>query len=160
MTEWENIASKFFRASCNLKFLPHEHGFPLATKWNVMSRFFIDNEFPLAATQLSLAMFGIGATLSSGDFRQLFRTPRSLFLGTAIQMLLASGLLLLLIRTGLVAPAVVTGPMLCALAPGGSTSNVFTHLARGNTALSISITILTSFAAILTMPLPIPASTR
>lgn len=118
-----------------------------------MNRFFIDNEFPLAATQLSLAMFGIGATLSAADFRRLFRTPRSLFLGTAIQMLVATGIALMLVRTGLVAPAVLTGLMLCALAPGGSTSNIFTHLAGGNTVLSISITILTSFAALLTMPL-------
>ena len=118
-----------------------------------MSRFFIDNEFPLAATQLSLAMFGIGATLSAADFRKLFKTPRSLFLGLAIQMLIAVGVALLLVRTGLVAPAVLSGLLLCALAPGGSASNVFTHVAGGNTVLSISITILTSFAALLTMPL-------
>lgn len=117
-----------------------------------MHQFYIQYEYAMAATQLVLAMLGIGLTLTPGDFRRIFLYPRSLGLGMAIQMLLAPALAYITLKSGSVPLGVATGLVLCATAPGGSASNIFTHIARGNTGLSVSLTALTSLICMLSIP--------
>ena len=117
-----------------------------------MRQFYTQYEYVMAATQLVLAMLGIGLTLTPKDFKNTLLYPRSLTLGMALQMLLAPLFAFLVLKSGSVSLGVVTGLILCATAPGGSASNIFTHVARGNTSLSVSMTVLTSVICVVSIP--------
>ncbi|MDJ0789388.1 MAG: bile acid:sodium symporter [Myxococcota bacterium] len=110
-------------------------------------------EYPIASTQLVLAMLGMGALLHPADFRRVVRDPRGVALGLAAQIVgvpVMAGVLggLLPIEAGLAA-----GLALVASVPGGTMSNVITHLGRGNIVLSISITALTTVACLVITPI-------
>ena len=112
---------------------------------------------PLISAGLPISLFiimiGIGMTLTVRDFRQVAVYPRGLVVGTVAQILLmplvAFGLAYLL---G-VSPAIAVGLVIIAACPGGTTSNLFVLLARGNIALSIVLTVSASLITILTLPL-------
>lgn len=107
---------------------------------------------------LGFIMFGLGLGLSLEDFRRAFRQPRALLLGLVAQILLLP-LTAFFIAWGLqLAPEAAVGLMVLAACPGGVTAGMITHLARGETALSISLSALTSLAAFVTVPLIVGAS--
>jgi len=111
-----------------------------------------DYEHLLASAQLAFAMLGMGAVLAPRDFVGVMRSPRALAIGLAVQLvavpLLASGLgVMLPVPAGIAA-----GLVLVASVPGGTMSNVFTYLGRGNIALSISLTAVTTVGSLLTTP--------
>lgn len=118
-----------------------------------MGAFYIEYEYWVAAFQLVMAMFGMGATLTARDFRDVVREPRSVTLGLTVQLLLVPLAAYLFLTTLSVSGGVAIGLALIAAIPGGTTSNIFTFFARGNSALSISITGLTTLACLLTTPL-------
>lgn len=102
---------------------------------------------------LFLMMLGVGANLTLADFRLLLRHPATVFTGLLSQMVL-----LPLLAWGLLAAldlpaAIFAGFMILALSPGGTTSNLFSHLAGGNLALSVVLTGAVSLLAPLTLPL-------
>lgn len=102
---------------------------------------------------LFIIMIGVGLTLRLRDFHNVIHYPRALILGTAAQIIL-----LPLIGFGLawalaLPPAIAVGLVIVAACPGGTTSNVFAFLARGNLALSILMTALASLITVLTLPL-------
>ena len=102
---------------------------------------------------LMIIMAGMGLGLTPRDFRQVVTQPRAMFVGTVAQIvfipLLAFGLAKLM---GL-SPAIAVGLVIIASCPGGTTSNIFTLLALGNVALSITLTVLASMLTIVTIPL-------
>ncbi len=100
---------------------------------------------------LGIIMFGMGMTLSVNDFKEVFRHPKSVFIGVLAQYLIMP-LLAFALAYGLgLSPEVAVGVILVGACPGGTSSNVMTYLARGNTALSVSITsVSTLLAPILT----------
>ena len=110
-------------------------------------------EQALLALLLVVLMIGMGATLTVDAFREVLRRPRGPLLGLASQFgwmpliayLLASGL-------GL-PPAMAVGLIVVGCTPGGTTSNLFTYYARADLALSVSMTALSSIAAVALMPL-------
>jgi bile acid:Na+ symporter, BASS family len=106
----------------------------------------------IAFAGVILMMFSVGLELTTGDFRRVFRAPFAVSVGMAGQLLLlpaaALGLALLLDLPSHIA----IGLMILAACPGGSTSNAFTYLARGDVALSVSLTTLSSCLAFLTTP--------
>lgn len=114
---------------------------------------FLSYEFELAAVQLALAMFGMGATLTLADFKDVMREPRAVSLGLVVQLLLVPLVAFLFIKVSGVVGGVAVGIALIAAIPGGTTSNIFTFMARGNSPLSISITGLTTLACLVTTPL-------
>ncbi len=118
-----------------------------------MGDFYIQHEYGFAATQLVLAMFGMGATLTTDDFRDIVREPRAFSFGTAMQLLMVPLFALAFISLSGIAGGVAAGIALIAAIPGGTTSNIFTYMARGNVPLSISITAITTLACLLTTPL-------
>jgi BASS family bile acid:Na+ symporter len=109
-------------------------------------------EYGLASTQLALAMLGMGALLGPKDFVELIRVPRALTVGLAVQLV---GVPLLAFALGRVLPieaGIAAGLVLVAAVPGGTMSNVVTYLGRGNIALSIALTGVTTIAALVTTP--------
>ncbi len=122
-----------------------------------MFDFYVQHEFAFAAMQLTLAMAGMGATLSWRDFREVLAEPKSVATGVAIQLLAVPLLCLLLIQLPVVAGGLAIGIALIAAVPGGSVSNMFTYFAKGNTALSIAITAVTTAACLVSTPLILDA---
>lgn len=109
---------------------------------------------------LALIMLFLGLTLCSDDFRRVLQRPRALVVGLAGQMLLVPLLGLLVAWSAGLDPVMAVGLMVLVACPGGVSSGLLTHLARGDVALSISLTAVTSIAAVLTLPLVVDASTR
>ncbi|MBT4519835.1 MAG: bile acid:sodium symporter family protein [Halieaceae bacterium] len=118
-----------------------------------MGEIYIKYEYWIAAFQLVFAMFGMGATLTIADFKDVIREPRAVSFGIAIQLILVPLIALFFIRFSNVSAGVAIGIAVIAAIPGGTTSNIFTHLARGNVPLSISITGLTTLACLISTPL-------
>lgn len=102
---------------------------------------------------LMIIMAGMGLGLTFGEFREVLVRPKAMIVGTLAQLLLIP-----LIAFGLASlmglgPAIAVGLVIIAACPGGTTSNIFTLLARGNVALSITLTVLASLLTIVTIPL-------
>ena len=118
-----------------------------------MFDFYLRYEYWFAATQLALAMTGMGATLRIRDFVAVFIQPSALLLAIGIQLLLVPLVAWVLIVGLEPVPGVAIGLALCAAIPGGTMSNVFTFLGRGHVALSIAITAVTTLACLVTTPI-------
>lgn len=104
---------------------------------------------------LALIMFGVALDLRLADFRAVLQKPLAPVAGMLAQVLLlpaASWALTMLLKP---APSVALGMMIVAACPGGNLSNLITHLGRGNTALSVCVTGLSSLVAVISTPLNI-----
>lgn len=101
---------------------------------------------------LGIIMFGMGLTLSLDDFKGVLKAPKSVLLGVVgqftIMPLLAFGLATLF----KLEPEVAVGVILVGCCPGGTASNVMTFLAKGNTALSVAVTSVTTLLAPIVTP--------
>lgn len=102
---------------------------------------------------LFLIMIGMGMTLTPKDFHEVIVAPRATLFGLLAQVLLlplvAFGLAMMLPLT----PALAVGLIVIAACPGGTTSNLFAYLGRGDVALSIVLTVLASLITIVTLPM-------
>lgn len=103
---------------------------------------------------LIIIMGGMGLGLTPNDFYRVVKRPRAMFVGTVAQIVLIP---LAAVALGLgklmgLTPAIAVGLVIIAACPGGTTSNIFTLLARGNVALSITLTVISSTITILTIP--------
>lgn len=101
---------------------------------------------------LALMMFGVSLTLKPDDFRRVAREPRAALVGLVAQFLLLPALSCLFTWAFRIEPELALGMILVAACPSGSFSNLMTYLARGNVALSVSITALCSLAALVMTP--------
>jgi BASS family bile acid:Na+ symporter len=118
-----------------------------------MGQIYIQYEYWFAAIQLFFAMLGMGATLTFNDFKDVAREPKSVGIGVVLQLVIIPLLAFGFIYFTDVSAGVAIGIALLAAIPGGTTSNIFTYLAKGNVPLSISITGLTTLACLITTPL-------
>jgi BASS family bile acid:Na+ symporter len=102
---------------------------------------------------LAMIMLGIGLSLTFSDFKNIFNHPRSLIIALSVQLfivpLIAFGIALI---SGL-SDAEKVGVVLVSLCASGASSNLVTHLFRGNVALAISMTTLNCFITLLTIPI-------
>jgi BASS family bile acid:Na+ symporter len=105
---------------------------------------------PLA---LVVIMFGMGLTLTPADFKRVFLAPRAKLIGLANQLILLPLIAFGLAHVFHLSPELAVGLMLVAACPGGPTSNLITHLSRGDTALSVTLTAVSSLITIFTIPL-------
>ncbi len=117
-----------------------------------MGQLYIQYEYWFAVFQLVTAMVGMGATLTANDFKDVVREPKSISYGMIVQLLMVPLAAYLFISATGVLGGVAVGIALIAAIPGGTTSNIFTYMARGNVPLSISITGLTTLGCLLTTP--------
>ncbi|MCB1886094.1 MAG: bile acid:sodium symporter family protein [Rhodocyclaceae bacterium] len=106
---------------------------------------------------LAFIMFSLGLGLRLDDFRRVLVRPRALAAGLVAQLILLPAIAwALAVALGL-PPLAAAGLMILAACPGGVTAGMVTHLARGETALSISLTALTSLVAFVSVPLVVGA---
>lgn len=101
---------------------------------------------------LGIIMFGMGMTLSGGDFKEVFKHPKSVFIGVIAQYTIMPILAFALATLLGLPPEIAVGVILVGTCPGGTSSNVMTFLARGNTALSVSITTVSTLLAPIITP--------
>jgi len=102
---------------------------------------------------IGLMMLGVALDLKPDDFKRIVRAPKAPVIGLTAQFILLPAftfLLTLLIRPH---PSMALGMILVAACPGGNLSNIMTYLARGNSAISISMTAVSTAAAIIMTPL-------
>ena len=102
---------------------------------------------------LFIIMIGIGMTLTPRDFRQVAVYPRGIIVGTIAQILVMPALAFLIIAVFNLSPMIAVGLVVIAACPGGTTSNLFALMARGNVALSIVLTVLANLITIVSLPL-------
>lgn len=105
---------------------------------------------PLA---LAFIMMGMGLTLSLKDFSRVLRYPRAASLGLANQLILLPLIGFAVASAFTLRPELAVGIMVLAACPGGPTSNMISFLCRGDVALSISLTAVSSVAAVITVPI-------
>lgn len=101
---------------------------------------------------LAIVMFGVALGISVEDFKRLFKEPKLVLIGVLSQFILLpffTYLLILLIKPQ---PSIALGMIMVAACPGGNISNFMTHLAKGNTALSVSLTAFATFLAMFMTP--------
>ena len=104
---------------------------------------------PLA---LAFIMFALGLGLTGADFLRVIKQPRDFFVGTFSQIILLPIIAFVLVKLFSVSPELAIGVMIIAAAPGGVTSNILTSFARGDVALSISLTAIISLLSVITVP--------
>lgn len=109
---------------------------------------------------LAFIMFGLGLNLGLADFRRAFARPRAVLLGLLAQMVLLPLTALAIALALELSPTAAVGLMILAASPGGVTAGMVTFLARGETALSISLSALTSLLAFVSVPLIVGGSLR
>ena len=101
---------------------------------------------------LALMMFSVGLGLSFEDFRRVLKRPGVILFGTLLQVAALPALTFVLASFVAPTPSIALGMMVVAACPGGNASNVLTQAARGDAALSVSLTALSSALAVLTTP--------
>ena len=104
---------------------------------------------PLA---LAFIMFALGLGLTGGDFLRVVKQPRNFFVGAISQVILLPIIAFVLVKIWPIAPELAIGVMIIAAAPGGVTSNILTSFAKGDVALSISLTAIISLLSVITVP--------
>lgn len=98
-------------------------------------------------------MLGMGLTLQGDDFRRIATSPRATLVGTVLQLLVMPIVGIAIARFFGLSPVLSSGIVVLAACPGGMFSNMMVHLAKGNTALSVTLTATATLVTLLTLPL-------
>lgn len=101
---------------------------------------------------LAVVMLGMGLGLVPGDFGRIFRDPKAVTVGTLCQVVALPLIALLIVSVMPMPPVIAVGLIVLALCPGGPSSNLITYLARGDVALSVTLTAVSSLITIFTIP--------
>ncbi len=104
---------------------------------------------PLA---LAFIMFSLGLGLTGVDFTRVAKQPKDFLVGLICQIILLPLIAFVLVKSWPISPELAIGVMIIAAAPGGVTSNILTSFARGDVALSISLTATISLLSVVTVP--------
>ena len=107
---------------------------------------------PYIVPLLGLIMFGMGLTLSKADFKEVAKRPVDVAIGVAGQFIIMPALAWGLSKALQLPPEIAVGVILVGCCPGGTASNVMTFLARGDVALSVAITSVTTLLAPVVTP--------
>lgn len=102
---------------------------------------------------LGVIMLGLGLGLQLADFKRVIIYPRAVIVGLAAQMLILPAICLGVAHLFALPAELAVGLMLLAASPGGATANLFSHLAKGDVALNITLTAVNSVLSLVTMPL-------
>jgi bile acid:Na+ symporter, BASS family len=102
---------------------------------------------------IAVIMFGLGLSLTVADFRRVARYPRAAIIALTCQILVLPAICVGLVELFNLEPLLAVGMLLLAASPGGTTANIFSHLARGDVALNITLTAINSVLAMVTLPI-------
>lgn len=108
---------------------------------------------------IAVIMCSLGMTLTAADFRRVFSAPRGVAIGMLNLGLISPLLALTMASLFGLSPELAVGLVLLGASPGGMMANMLTHLSRGDTALSVTMTAISSVGAIVTVPLFLALST-
>jgi len=103
-------------------------------------------------TVLGLVLFGVALDLTPSDFRRVWVAPKAPLIGLLCQFLLLPALTFALLPWIAPTPSAALGLLLVAACPGGNLSNFLTHWARGDTGASVSMSAISTLAAVITTP--------
>ena len=101
---------------------------------------------------LGIVMFGMGLTITVADFKEVLTRPKDVAIGVVGQFLIMPSLAFLLVKIFNLAPEIAIGVILVGCCPGGTSSNVMTFLSKGDVALSVTITSITTLLAPIVTP--------
>jgi len=101
---------------------------------------------------LALIMFGVALGISMEDFKRLFKTPKILLTGIVSQFILLPLVTFIFIKLVNPMPSIALGMMMVAACPGGNISNFMTQMAKGNAALSVSLTAFATLVSLVMTP--------
>ena len=101
---------------------------------------------------LGIIMLGIGLSLVIEDFKRVFQQPKAIFIGLVNQLVFLPLIAFGLANALSLDPKIAVGLMILAACPGGATSNLISHLAKADTALSVSLTAFSSVITIVSIP--------
>ncbi|MCK5839078.1 MAG: bile acid:sodium symporter family protein [Bacteroidales bacterium] len=104
------------------------------------------------ASSLIIIMLGMGLSLVIEDFKRILIYPKAILVGLSNQLIILPLIGFVIAIAFPIRPEIAVGIMILAACPGGPTSNLITHLAKGDTALSVTLTAISSFITILTIP--------
>jgi BASS family bile acid:Na+ symporter len=107
----------------------------------------------LLLVALALIMFGLGLSLSTQDFRRAAGHPGAIGIALLLQLLVMPALAYLLAVSFGLGPVYAVGLMVLAATPGGVSANLFSHLFRGNVAMNITLTAITTVISVVSLPL-------
>lgn len=96
---------------------------------------------------LGLIMLGMGMTMTVGDFKSVLQSPKAVAIGVVAQFIVMPGLAFLLCQLFQLPAEIAIGVILVGCCPGGTASNVITYMAKGNTALSVACTSVSTLLA-------------
>lgn len=116
----------------------------------MQSNIFTSVLLPLA---LAIVMLGMGLSLVAEDFKRITRDPKAVAVGTICQLLLLPLIGVLITLVVPMQPEIAVGLIVLAVCPGGPSSNLITYLAKGDVALSVTLTALSSIATVFTIPI-------
>ena len=111
-----------------------------------------NNSALILGIALMIIMWGMGLSLVPADFARVLKYPKATLVGLANQLILLPLIAFALATVFPVSADIAIGLMILAACPGGATSNLISHLAKGDTALSITLTAITSLITIITIP--------
>ena len=101
---------------------------------------------------LGIIMLGLGLSLTMADFKRIAKYPKAIGVALLCQMILLPVICFFLVKLSGLNQALAVGMMLLAASPGGATSNLYSHLAKGDVALNISLTAINSLLSIFMLP--------
>ncbi len=101
---------------------------------------------------LGIIMLGMGMSLTVEDFKRIFVLPKAVITGLILQLFLLPLTGWFIANVFKLPSELSVGLMILAICPGGATSNLITHLAKGDVALSITLTAITSCITVLSIP--------
>ena len=108
---------------------------------------------PAIIPLLGIVMLGMGLTLTITDFRNVLRFPKAVATGVCLQFLLMPLIAFIISRVAGLPPALLAGMVIVGACPGGTASNVICYLAKGDVALSISMTLMSTLLSFIATPL-------
>tara|TARA_Y100000588_G_scaffold230885_1_gene244677 strand:- start:84 stop:965 length:882 start_codon:yes stop_codon:yes gene_type:complete len=106
----------------------------------------------LLPLSLAFIMFSMGLALAVDDFRRVVIQPKAFAIGAVAQVILLPVIAYVIVLLWPIDPTLAVGVMILAACPGGVTSNLLTHLAKGDTALSVTLTAVISVVGVVTIP--------
>jgi bile acid:Na+ symporter, BASS family len=112
----------------------------------------------LLPATLGVVMLGLGLALTTADFARVLTAPRAVVVSLACQLVVLPLLCFGMVELVGLSPVFAVGMMILVASPGGTMANLFSHLARGDVALNVTLTAINSVVAVVTLPVVVGLS--